>query len=47
MEHMEITDESLGLAKPKAKPAKGPMRPEFGQVRMKPGLGEASQRARR
>ena len=25
MEHMEITDESLGLAKPKAKPAKGPI----------------------
>ena len=40
MEHMEITDESLGLAKPKAKPAKGPMRPEYGDVRMKkPGLG--------
>ena len=39
MEHMEITDESLGLAKPKAKPAKGPMRPEHDNVRMKPGLG--------
>ena len=39
MEHMEITDESLGLAKPKAKPAKGPMRPEYDDVRMKPGLG--------
>ena len=38
---MEITDESLGLAKtrPKAKPAKGPMRPEHDNVRMKPGLG--------
>ena len=38
---MEITDESLGLAKtkPKAKPAKGPMRPEYDDVRMKPGLG--------
>ena len=24
LEHMEITDESLGLAKPKAKAAKGP-----------------------
>ena len=39
MEHMEITDESLGLAKPKAKPAKDPMRPEHDNVRMKPGLG--------
>ena len=39
MEHMEITDESLGLAKPKAKAAKGPMRPEHDDVRMKPGLG--------
>ena len=39
MEHMEITDESLGLAKPKAKPAKGPMRPEYDDVRVKPGLG--------
>ena len=39
MEHMEITDESLGLAKPKAKPAKGPMRPEHDNVRMKSGLG--------
>ena len=39
MKHMEITDESLGLAKPKAKPAKGPMRPEHDNVRMKPGLG--------
>ena len=36
---MEITDESLGLAKPKAKPAKGPMRPEYDDVRVKPGLG--------
>ena len=34
MEHMEITDESLGLAKPKAKAAKGPMRPEHDDVRM-------------
>ena len=39
MEHMEITDESLGLAKPKAKPAKDPMRPEHDNVRMKPSLG--------
>ena len=39
MTHMEITDESPGLAKPKAKPAKGPMRPEYDDVRMKPGLG--------
>ena len=39
MKHMEITDESLGLAKPKAKPAKGPMRPEHDNVRMKPSLG--------
>ena len=39
MEHMEITDESLGLAKPKAKPVQGPMRPEHDNVRMKPGLG--------
>ena len=39
MKHMEITDESLGLAKPKAKAAKGPMRPEHDDVRMKPGLG--------
>ena len=39
VEHMGITDESLGLAKPKAKPAKGPMRPEHDNVRMKPGLG--------
>ena len=39
MEHMEITDESLGLAKPKAKPVQGPMRPEYDDVRMKPGLG--------
>ena len=38
MKHMEITDESLGLAKPKAKAAKGPMRPEHDDVRMKPGL---------
>ena len=38
MEHMEITDESLGLAKPKAKAAKGPMRPEHDDVRMT-GLG--------
>ena len=38
MEHMEITDESLGLAKPKAKAAKGPMRPEHDDVRMN-GLG--------
>ena len=36
---MEITDESLGLAKPKAKPAKGPMRPELDAVRVKPRLG--------
>ena len=36
---MEITDESLGLAKPKAKAAKGPMRPELDAVRVKPGLG--------
>ena len=28
-----------GLAKPKAKPAKGPMRPEHDNVRMKSGLG--------
>ena len=34
-----VSDESLGLAKPKAKPAKGPMRPEYDDVRMKPGLG--------
>ena len=39
LEHMEITDESLGLAKPKAKAAKGPMRPELDAVRVKPGLG--------
>ena len=39
MEHMEITDESLGLAKPKAKPVQGPMRPEYDDVRMKSGLG--------
>ena len=38
MQHVEITDESLGLAKPKAKPAKGPMRPELDVV-VKPGLG--------
>ena len=46
---MEITDESLGLAKtrPKAKPAKGPTRPEFGQVRVKPGLGLKHQPKRR
>ena len=36
---MEITDESLGLAKPKAKPVQGPMRPEYDDVRMKSGLG--------
>ena len=39
MQHMEITDESLGLAKPKAKAVQGPMRPEYDDVRMKSGLG--------
>ena len=47
MEHMEITDESLGLAKPKAKPAKGPMRPEYDDVRMKSGLGLKQQTKQR
>ena len=44
---MEITDESLGLAKPKAKAAKGPMRPELDAVRVKPGLGLKHQPKRR
>ena len=47
LEHMEITDESLGLAKPKAKAAKGPMRPELDAVRVKPGLGLKHQPKRR
>ena len=47
MEHMEITDESLGLAKPKAKPVQGPMRPEYDDVRMKSGLGLKQQTKQR
>ena len=46
-EHMEITDESLGLAKPKAKPVQGPMRPEYDDVRMKSGLGLKQQTKQR
>ena len=47
MKHMEITDEPLGLAKPKAKPVQGPMRPEFDAVRVKPGLGLKQQTKQR
>eukprot|EP01045_Picozoa_sp_COSAG04_P044052 COSAG04_NODE_14748_length_556_cov_1.365427_1_plen_70_part_00 len=44
---MEITDESLGLAKPKAKPVTGPMRPELDVVRVKPGLVRKQQTKQR